>query len=307
MQTTFEDRHSRFTRNVLRLMRALRWRFKGLLGRPRTLLVELNWRLGDEIMALPVFEAFQAHYPDVTIDVISNYPDLFVQHPAVRAVNPSTSDPDGYILLRGASRLENRLEAYCARAGVRVPATRPTLSFNNWIAPQLAAIPHSNGPLIALAPGASWPSKRWPVTRWRDLAAQLESNGCRVVVLGREGEGLGYGLDLCGATTVREAACVLHAADQAVCCDSGLMHLALATGTRTVALFGPTDPDFLVRNEPLLTALRSTQSCSGFWNHAARVGEPGVCPEDHYCCLDSISVEQVMAAIRAVYSPKAKD
>ena len=299
MQPTFEERQGRIARNALRLARAARWHLKGLLGSPRTLLVELNWRLGDEIMALPVFEALQARYPGVAIDVSSNYPELFEHYPAVRAVNPPRPDPDGYLLLRGASRLENRLEAGCARAGVPVPDVHPRLHFSDWDAPQLSRIPEGGGPLIAIAPGASWPSKRWPVERWLALTAQLEGERCRVVVLGQQGEGLGCGLDLCGATSVREAACVLHAADLAVCCDSGLMHLALAAGTRTVALFGPTDPDFLVRDEPLLTALRSTQSCSGFWNHAPTVGEPGVCPEGHACCLDSITVAQVLGVIRA--------
>lgn len=304
MQPTFEDRHSRLTRNALRLSRVLRWRVKGLLGKPRTLLVELNWRLGDEIMALPVFEALQARYPNAIVDLLTNYPELFEQHPAIHSVNPNAPNPDGYLLLRGASRLENRLEAYCARAGVPVPAARPKLHWNDWSAPQLALLPQGNGPLIALAPGASWPSKRWPVARWRDLAAQLEGEGYRVVVMGQQGEGLGCGLDLCGATTVREAACVLHTADLAVCCDSGLMHLALAAGTPVVALFGPTDPDFLIRNEPRLAALRSTQSCSGFWNHATTVGEPGVCPEGHECCLESISVAQVMTAVREKFDGK---
>ena len=296
MQPTLEESHSRFMRNVLRLSRALRWRVKGLLGQPRTLLVELRWRLGDEIMAMPVFEAIQRKHRGIVIDVLSNYPDLWEGHPAVRGVNPANPDPDGYLLLRGASRLENRLEAYCARARVPVPTIRPTLHFNDWNAPQLSEIPEGDGPLIALARGASWPSKRWPMERWRDLASQFEGNGCRVVVLGQLGEGIGCGLDLCGATSVREAACVLHRADRFVCCDSGLMHLALAAGTPVVALFGPTDPDFLIRNDPRLTALRSTQSCRGFWNHATAVDEPGVCPDGHACCLDSITVAQVMVA-----------
>ncbi len=298
MQPTFEEGHSRFMRNALRLSRALRWRVKGLLGQPRTLLVEFRWRLGDEIMALPVFEALRARYPGIVVDVLTNCPELFEGNVSVSAVNPVAPDPDGYLLLRGASRLEYRLGAYCARAGVPVPAARPMLHFSDWSAPQLSAIPEGGGPLIALAPGASWPSKRWPLERWQDLAARLEGEGCQVVVLGQAGEGLDRGVDLCGMTSVREAACLLHRADLTVCCDSGLMHLALAAGTPVVALFGPTDPDFLIRNEPRLTALRSTQSCSGFWNHAAQVGEPGVCPDGHACCLESISVEQVLAAVR---------
>ena len=116
-------------------------------------------------------------------------------------------------------------------------------------------------------------------------------------MLGARGEGLERGIDLAGQTDVREAACLLHASDVAVCCDSGLMHLALAAGTPAVALFGPTDPAILIRNEPRLTALCSTQSCHGFWNHAENVGEPGVCPEGHACCLDSVTVDAVARAV----------
>jgi len=303
MQPTFEERHSRFTRNALRLSRALRWRVKGLLGQPRTLLVELCWRLGDEIMALPVIDALHEQFPGAAIEVLTNYPELFVDLPAIRGINPPSPDPDRYILLRGASRREYRPAVLFERAKLPLRDLRPALRFVEQSTAFLDTIPSGDGALVALAPGASWQSKRWPSERWEGLAMRLDELGHRVVVLGQSGEGLTHGTDLAGFTTVYEAACLLHASDLAVCCDSGLMHLALAADTPVVALFGPTDPDFLIRNEPRLTALRSTQSCSGFWNHAAHVGEPGVCPEGHACCLDSISVEQVMAAIHTRIRP----
>lgn len=303
MDPTFEERHGRFVRHALRLLRAVFWHGKKLLGKPRTILIELKWRLGDEIMALPVIEALWIQDPGVKIEVLTNYPELFENSRAVHVVNPAShAHPDRYLLLRGASRLENRLVAYSIRAGVPVPDSRPRLHFSEWNMAVSTALPVGDGPLIALAPGASWPIKRWPVERWEALAASLEAMGCRVIVLGQRGEGLSHGTDLTGRTTIRDAACALHAADLAVCCDSGLMHLALASGTSTVALFGPTDPDFLVRDEPRLSALRSTQPCSGFWNHAENVGEPGVCPEGHRCCLDSISMDQVLAAVKAHFA-----
>jgi ADP-heptose:LPS heptosyltransferase len=154
--------------------------------------------------------------------------------------------------------------------------------------------------VIALAPGASWPSKRWLPERWRELATGLEQSGARLLVLGQTGEGLPVGTDLTGKTSVRDAACLLHGADLLVCCDSGLMHLALAAETPVVALFGPTDPAILIRDEPLFTPLCSTASCRGFWNHAAEVGAPGVCPEGHENCLESITVAMVHEGIRQV-------
>ena len=72
---------------------------------------------------------------------------------------------------------------------------------------------------------------------------------------------------------------MLHHADVSVCCDSGLMHLALAAGTRTVALFGPTEPAILVQNDPNLVAIETAQDCQGCWNRdnlAEHVGKQDV-------------------------------
>lgn len=299
MTPTFEERQGRVARRVARVTRALRWHMKGAVEQPRSLLVELNWRLGDEIMALPVIDALHEHYPDAAIDVLTHYPDLFRDHPAIRSTNPPLPDPDRYLLLRGASRRAYRPEVLFRHANLPLQERRPVLRFRNWSTPLLAELPTGDGPLVALAPGASWPSKRWPMARWEEVASRLAEEGCRVMVLGQSGEGLQHTTDFTGRTTVYEAACLLHTSALAICCDSGLMHLALASGTPAVALFGPTDPDFLIRNEPRLTAIRSTLACAGFWNHAEQVGEPGECPEGHACCLDSITVDDVLAAVRA--------
>jgi len=299
MTASFEDSMGPLGRRIARIGRTWRWRIKGLLGQPRTLLIEINWRLGDEVMALPVLDALHARFPQDRIAVLSNYPDLFLDNTAIARVNPDDPiDPDWYILLRGASRLEYRRKSYSERCGVPTPSSPPKLRYKNWDTDFLDAIPQGAAPLIALAPGASWPSKRWPMERWNELAKTLESAGARVVTLGTEGEGLDAGTDFTGRTGIRDAACLLHAAHLAVCCDSGLMHLALAADTPTIALFGPTDPTFLIDNEPMLIALRSTATCQGFWNHAKDVGEPGVCPEGHACCLEDITTTQVFDAVQ---------
>jgi ADP-heptose:LPS heptosyltransferase len=293
----YEESSGPVVRRVRRIVRAGRWRVRGLFQKRRTILVEVNWRLGDEIMALPVFEALHARYPHDRLVVLTHYPDLFEGNPAVDAVNPPAVSPDRYILLRGASRREPRLAVYCKKARVPAPEARPRLHLPEWEIPASIPVPLGESALVALAPGASWPSKRWPPARWVALAERLAGVGARVIVLGQAGEGFGSGSDFTGRTTVRDAACLLHASAVCVCCDSGLMHLALAAGCPVVALFGPTDPDFLVRPQPGFTALRSAQSCSGFWNHADVAGEPGVCPEGHACCLESITVDEVWQAL----------
>lgn len=283
-----------------RVARALRWHWKGLRGIQRTLLIELRWRLGDEIMALPVIAALRARYPHDRIVVWSNYPDLFLDAPDVDAVNPESVDPDRYVLLRGATRRRYRLEVYAERAGVPLPRARPRLHYNQWHTPLLDNLPRRDGPLIAVAAGSTWPTKRWPIAKWRALCRRLHDHGARLVELGAGNAPVGAGLCLVDRTTVREAACVLHQADLFICADTGLMHLALAAETPVVALFGPTDPEFLIRDEPRLTALRSTLSCAGLWNHAATDYDPETCPHGHEDCLATIDVDTVFAAAQAV-------
>jgi ADP-heptose:LPS heptosyltransferase len=125
----------------------------------------------------------------------------------------------------------------------------------------------------------------------------LRARGALVAELGQRGLGLPADFRLAGRTTVREAACVLHQAQALVSCDCGLMHLALAAGTPVVALFGPTDPDILVRNHPGFVPLRSTLECHGYWNRMAETPDPERCPLDHDCCLSSIGVEEVLDAL----------
>ncbi len=290
----YEESRNPILRRTRALLRGVKWHLKSFLGIPRTVLVDLRWRLGDEIMALPIFESLRARYPAARILVQSNYPDLFENQPFIDAVNPPSQSIDRYLLLRGASRQQYRLACYAQKARVALPVLRPQLYLQDTTTPFLSKIPAGDGPLIALAPGASWPTKRWLPERWQNLVQRLSEGGARVFELGQDDDATGAPVSFMNRTTVREAACLLHHADVLICCDSGLMHLALAVNTPVVALFGLTDPDILIRNEPLFYPIRSTLPCSGYWNHADTVSQPGVCPEGHTSCIADITVEQVL-------------
>jgi len=292
---TYEEQFSRAVRHGKRAARWLRWHAKTFVGVRGHILVELRWRLGDEVMALPIYEALHNRYPNGHIALLCNYPDLVEDNPFVDAVNEVPLEPDQYLLLRTGPRDIHRIEHYARCAGVPVPAARPRLYYRDWSTRLLAGIAP---PIIAVAAGASWPTKRWPMDRWRALCGALEGLGCSVVELGQGDERIGVGTCLLDKTTVREAACVLHAAKLLICCDSGLMHLALAAGTRALALFGPTEPTILVRNEPRLTALKSKEPCQGCWNRPQDMVDPGVCPLGRPACLDSITLEAVLAEAR---------
>ena len=291
----YESRFSRSGRLVQRLRRRMAWQRGG-----RNILVELRWRLGDEIMALPIYAALAAHYPGADIGVWCNYPELLEGHPHAQPVTPEAFIPDRYMLLRSAPRDVFRLDHYAKLANVPTPHDAPRLHFRSWT-PTTDLPP---APYIVFAPGASWPTKRWPADRWRSLARQLAAEGRNVVVLGNDGEGIGAGLDLAGQTSIRDAACLMRHAALAVTADSGLMHLALAVETPTVALFGPTDPAILLRPTPRFAAIANQRPCYACWNRSLEMSEPGVCPKSIPQCLDTVSEYDVLRAIRAQFEPR---
>ena len=155
-------------------------------------------------------------------------------------------------------------------------------------------------PVVALAPGAVGPSKRWPVAYYADLAQRLAAEGTWVWVIGGPGEreiaaqivrsGWGDIRDLTGPD-LRNAILALAVANTAVSNDSGLLHVAAALGTPAVGIFGPTSPWHWAPLNPIaVIETASTLPCRPCHKPVCRLG--------HHLCMQDISVDQVGTAIR---------
>jgi heptosyltransferase-2 len=109
--------------------------------------------------------------------------------------------------------------------------------------------------LVVLAPGAAYgTAKRWIPAHVSRLVSELVRHGHTCVLVGSRGDAATTGairrdvvdehrgrvIDLAGATTLELLAGVMSLARACVSNDSGAMHLAGATGTPVVAVFGPT-------------------------------------------------------------------
>ena len=123
---------------------------------------------------------------------------------------------------------------------------------------------HDKRRVVALAPGAVGKGKAWPVAHYAMLARRLADDGCAIWVLGGPNEQpLAAEIAAIGGNAVRdltsgnlEAAVVaLAIANVAVTNDSGLMHVAAALGTPTVAIFGPSSPWHWAPLNPLAAIL----------------------------------------------------
>lgn len=104
-----------------------------------------------------------------------------------------------------------------------------------------------------LHPGAASESRRWPASRWVEVARNERACGRRVVITGGPDE-----VERCraiadaaeidpshlfaGRTKLDELAAIVARAARVVCGDTGIAHLASAYRRPSVLLFGPTPP-----------------------------------------------------------------
>jgi ADP-heptose:LPS heptosyltransferase len=104
------------------------------------------------------------------------------------------------------------------------------------------------GAFALLAPGSSPHRllKRWPVARYRELAADLAARGLTPVVIGTAPEqplaaatlaGVRGGIDLTGRTDFPQLTSLARVAGLAIGNDTGPMHLIAAAGCRSIVLF----------------------------------------------------------------------
>jgi heptosyltransferase II len=207
---------------------------------------------------------------------------------------------------RRLARMVDRCAVLALPKGANVPARWP-LPELKVPGPELAAwrerlgLASDNRPVVALAPGAVGPSKRWPAAYYADLAQRLAAEGTWVWVIGGPGEKeiaaqivrthQGGIRDLTGPD-LRNAILALAAANTAVSNDSGLLHVAAALGTPAVGIFGPTSPWHWAPLNPIAAVIETTSELP------CRPCHEPVCRLGHHLCMRNISVDQVSAAIR---------
>lgn len=169
-------------------------------------------------------------------------------------------------------------------------------------------------PLICLAPGAGYFTKRWPVAYFAEIAREFAStykNFAVAVLGGRQDREVGQYIrehsraevfDLTGACSLLASAAIIKRSRLVLANDSGLMHIAEAVGTPVLALFGSTTRElgFFPQRatsrvlEQLNVACRP---CSHLGFHA--------CPARHFRCMNEITPQRVLEEMKqAIVSSK---
>lgn len=123
---------------------------------------------------------------------------------------------------------------------------------------------------ILLSPCSRHAAKNWPVERFAAVGKALhEKTGATLYISGGPEDAAvckklmellppGSAHNLCGKTSLVELGGILQAMALVITVDSGPMHMAAATGTPTLAIFGPTDPLRVGPYGPQHRVLRNT-------------------------------------------------
>lgn len=163
--------------------------------------------------------------------------------------------------------------------------------------------------LIALAPGSVWATKRWPY--YTQLAQELADAGRLVVIGGRDDAPLAAeiraavpsAVDATGALPLLGSAELIGRCAVIVTNDSSPLHLASAMGTPTVAIFGPTVPEFGFGPLAASSVVVGHESlaCRPCHRHG-----PRRCPLTHFRCMRELGAELVAErARRLILTPDA--
>lgn len=158
--------------------------------------------------------------------------------------------------------------------------------------------------IIGLNPGAAYgPAKRWPAEKFAALAGELHRSFDSVLLLfgtaadrpAAEKITKACGdssrvMDLTGRTTLAQAMGLISRCHAFVTNDSGLMHVAAALATPTVAIFGSTNPVTTGPYSDKTSIVRSELDCSPCLETH--------CPKKHFRCMEYIVVDDVLHAVQ---------
>jgi lipopolysaccharide heptosyltransferase I len=152
--------------------------------------------------------------------------------------------------------------------------------------------------LIVICPTARWETKCWPQASFAALTDKLKDKyQATIVFVGAPNEKeiiknitnlmQSDSIDLSGQLNLMEVAALLEKADLFVGNDSGLMHMASATKTSTVAIFGPTDPKRTGPYNPLARVVKADLDCMPCFSKSCKCDIQ---------CMRQLSVEKVVKA-----------
>jgi lipopolysaccharide heptosyltransferase II len=164
------------------------------------------------------------------------------------------------------------------------------------------------GNWVAIHPGATAPSRRYPVEQFATVADELVQRGYDVVLTGDAGEReltaalqaamSEPSLSLAGELALPELAALIARAPLLITNNTGPAHIAAAVGTPVVDLYALTNPQHTPWQSPHRVLFHDVPCRHCF---------KSVCPEGHHACLREVQPAAVVqAALELLHEASAR-
>lgn len=268
---------------------------------PRIRITAQGPGIGDAMWLSAPARQFAKEHRSGKLVINSNHPELFDLNPNVyRALPLDAPLPEGYTHVNlEFNPPEHAIDGYCRQMGLEPTEHQQEIVFDNAELDKardfIIGMGHAKRPIAALHPSAGpWtPNKTWPWDKWEELAARLVGNGCHVLTVGAPGERVLKDSTAAQFKRVRLSAALLFYCKAFCGGVSGPMHLANATRTRSVVIFGGREHPYTT-GYPQNTNIYNGGGCehSPCW-----MVEP--CPHG-FKCMEAISVSEVEDAVMEI-------
>ncbi len=265
-------------------------------------LLRAGWRLRgfDFDLVIDLHRSFRTHLVRTTLGARS---EIVFRGELGRGSRPVTR-ADGRVW----PSLAERFLATLTRFGVQPQPERLELHVPESALDKASSVTRGLGrPLVAIAPGARWPTKRWIPEGFAAAGDALKRERHATIML----LGDAYDAPVCdrvrsimqeeshapGPLSILETAAVLEKCRLLLCNDSGLFHVARAMGTPAVAVFGPTGPQMgYYPWEPYARSVSLDMPCSPCTSKGTRR-----CPKRHFRCMRDLSPHSVLRAADEIW------
>lgn len=164
----------------------------------------------------------------------------------------------------------------------------------------------SSDKVVAVAPGSTWATKKWPIENYSELVKLILLNTpYKILLLGSKAEADDAGVieaslgneerrrvvNIAGKTSLSDLSGIFPALIAVVCNDSSPIHYASAFDVPTVAIFGATVPSmgFSPKSSKCSVVENLSLECRPCSDHG-----PMVCPLGHFKCMKDITPHMVL-------------
>lgn len=153
---------------------------------------------------------------------------------------------------------------------------------------------------IMIFPGSVWATKKWPASGYLQLAKGLVQQGYHILWMGGSGEEalaadlaqrLPGSVSLAGQTSVLQSCLMMTKCRLVVCNDSASSHMAAASQTPVISIFGPTVLEFGYRpwTSEAYIIEREGLACRPCGKHGS-----AECPIKTHICMTDLGSEEVL-------------